>query len=214
MSRESIKDYYLNKGKQKMGYKRFVVNSVTVLSQSVSTEDTALSSSFSSSVSVLSSSVSGSIFNLSSSTATTITNLSSSFTASMNSLSSSFSSSQAALSSSISGTINSLNTQVVTPTVNLVSVSDMDLANGNRYFYKTASGSLTWTFSNTPLTGAIVAVLELTNGGTGTQTWPSGTKWPGGTAPTLTTSGIDVLAFLTDDGGTAWRGVALMLDSK
>lgn len=98
-------------------------------------------------------------------------------------------------------------------TVNTVSASAVDCAVGS-YFIKTASGALTWTVTNVPASGAFSFLLELTNGGTGTQTWFSGIKWPGGTAPTLTTSGVDVLGFITDDGGTTWRGVQLMKDSK
>lgn len=97
--------------------------------------------------------------------------------------------------------------------VTTVSASDVDCSAGN-YFIKTASGGLTWTFSNAPATRSFSFLLELTNGGTGTQTWPAAVKWPGGTAPTLTTSGVDVLGFITDDGGTIWRGVMLMKDSK
>lgn len=97
--------------------------------------------------------------------------------------------------------------------VTTVSASAIDCSAGN-YFIKTASGALTWTFTNVPSSRAFSVLLELTNGGTGTQTWPAAVKWPGGTAPTLTTSGVDVLGFITDDGGTSWRGVALMLDSK
>lgn len=94
-----------------------------------------------------------------------------------------------------------------------VSASAIDCTTGT-YFIKTATGALTWTISNTPASRAYSFLLELTNGGTGTQTWFSGTKWPGGTAPTLTTSGVDVLGFITDDGGATWRGVQLMKDSK
>lgn len=94
-----------------------------------------------------------------------------------------------------------------------VSASAIDCSAGN-YFIKTATGALTWTVTNVPASGAFSFLLELTNGGTGAQTWMSGIKWPGGTAPTLTASGVDVLGFITDDGGTTWRGVALMTDSK
>lgn len=94
-----------------------------------------------------------------------------------------------------------------------VSASAIDCSAGN-YFTKTASGALTWTFTNVPASRSFAVILELTNGGTGTQTWPAAVKWPGGTAPTLTASGVDVLGFITDDGGTTWRGVALMIDSK
>jgi hypothetical protein len=97
--------------------------------------------------------------------------------------------------------------------ITTVAASAVDCSLGN-YFIKTASGALTWTTTNIPATRAYSFILELTNGGTGTQTWMSGIKWPGGTAPTLTASGVDVLGFITDDGGTTWRGVALMTDSK
>lgn len=94
-----------------------------------------------------------------------------------------------------------------------VSASNVDCSQGN-YFIKTASGALTWTVSNVPSSKAYAFILELTNGGTGTQGWFSGIKWPGGTAPTLVASGVDLLGFITDDGGTTWRGVQLMKDSK
>lgn len=97
--------------------------------------------------------------------------------------------------------------------ITTVSASAVDCSAGN-YFIKTATGALTWTVTNVPASRAYSFILELTNGGTGTQTWFSGIKWPGGTAPTLTTSGVDVLGFITDDGGTTWRGVQLMKDSK
>lgn len=97
--------------------------------------------------------------------------------------------------------------------VTTVSASDVDCSLGN-YFTKTASGALTWTFSNAPSTRSYSFLLELTNGGTGAQTWPASVDWPGGVAPTLTTSGVDMLGFITDDGGTIWRGVLLMKDSK
>jgi hypothetical protein len=98
-------------------------------------------------------------------------------------------------------------------TVTAVSASAIDCSQGN-YFTKTASSGLTWTFTNVPASGAYVAVLELTNGGTGTQTWPAAVKWPSGVAPVLTTSGVDLLVFITDDGGTIWRGLQSMRDSK
>ena len=97
--------------------------------------------------------------------------------------------------------------------ITTVAASAIDCSAGN-YFIKTATGALTWTVTNVPASRAYSFILELTNGGTGTQTWFSGIKWPGGTAPTLTTSGVDVLGFITDDGGTTWRGVQLMKDSK
>ena len=90
----------------------------------------------------------------------------------------------------------------------------IDLSLGN-FVSSTITGATTWTFTNPIASPAAIGfVLELTNGGSATQTWPASVKWPGGTAPTLTVSGIDVLTFFTDDGGTNWRGVVSMLDSK
>jgi hypothetical protein len=92
--------------------------------------------------------------------------------------------------------------------------NDIDLSLGN-VFTKTISGATTLTVSNVPSTGqAISFILELTNGGVGAITWWSGVKWAGGTAPTLTTSGVDILGFYSHDGGTTWRGLVLAKDSK
>jgi len=89
----------------------------------------------------------------------------------------------------------------------------IDLSLGN-YVSATVTGTTTWTFSN-PFTSptAVVFILELTNGGSATLNWPPAVKWPNGIAPTLTTSGIDLLSFITDDGGTTWRGVLSIRNS-
>lgn len=81
--------------------------------------------------------------------------------------------------------------------------------------YGTTTGATTWTFSGAAATGTVTAVtLELANGGSATQTWPASVKWDGGTAPTLTAAGLDVLEFYTRDGGTTWRGFLAAKDSK
>lgn len=90
----------------------------------------------------------------------------------------------------------------------------IDLATGN-LFTKTISGATTLTVSNVPTTGTAASfILELTNAGSAAITWFSGVKWAGGTAPTLTASGVDVLGFYTHNGGTTWRGFLLSKDSK
>jgi hypothetical protein len=94
-----------------------------------------------------------------------------------------------------------------------VVASDIDLTTGT-YFTKTAAGNLTWTFSNTPASRVVGFVLQLTNGGAFAMTWPASVDWPAGTAPTLTASGVDILVFITNDGGTTWRGAISMKDSK
>lgn len=90
-----------------------------------------------------------------------------------------------------------------------VAASAIDLSLGN-YFTKTISGSTTFTVSNVASSGTVNSfILQLTNGGSSTVTWFSGVEWAGGTAPTLTTSGIDVLGFYTIDGGTNWYSFVL-----
>lgn len=95
-----------------------------------------------------------------------------------------------------------------------MAANDVDLSLGD-YFTKTISTTTTLTVSNVPSTGTATSfVLDLTNGGAGTITWWSGVKWAGGTAPTLTASGRDVLSFFTHDGGTTWSGFILGKDVK
>lgn len=93
------------------------------------------------------------------------------------------------------------------------SPTDLDLALGNFFYATVTGGSFGFTFSNVPA-DAVFFVLELTNGGAGTILWPAAVKWPGGTAPTLQASGVDVLVFYTRDGGTTIRGALAMADSS
>ena len=95
-----------------------------------------------------------------------------------------------------------------------VSASDIDITTGN-YFSKTISGTTTFTVSNVPTTGTAASfILDLTNGGSATVNWWSNVKWAGGTSPTLTSSGRDVLGFFTYDAGTTWTGLVLGKDVK
>jgi hypothetical protein len=71
----------------------------------------------------------------------------------------------------------------------------------------TLTANCTFTFSN-PVAGDVY-VLYLKQDGTGTRTvtWPGSVLWPGGTAPTLTTTinKVDIITFTYD--GTNFRGV-------
>ena len=88
----------------------------------------------------------------------------------------------------------------------------IDLEDGNAVTCTVATGANTFTFSNAPACGGFV--LELTNGGSQTVNWPASVDWPDGVAPSLTSSGVDVLIFLTFDTGTTWRGMLAMRDSQ
>lgn len=76
------------------------------------------------------------------------------------------------------------------------------------YFTKTIAGNSTLTFTNAPADRAFGFTLELTHT-SGTVTWPGSVKWPQDTAPTLTTGKTHLFTFVTNDGGTRWRGAAL-----
>ena len=85
---------------------------------------------------------------------------------------------------------------------------EVDCSAGN-YFKKTISGNSTFTFANVPTGGAYSFTLELTHS-SGTVTWPASVKFPADTAPTLTTGKTHLFMFLTDDGGTRFRGSSLV----
>lgn len=89
----------------------------------------------------------------------------------------------------------------------------INLASGN-YVIATSTGATTWSVSGIPNNEAVGFILQLGSGGLYTQTWPSGCRWPGGNAPVLTASGVDVLTFITTDFGSSFRAVLSMHDSK
>lgn len=95
---------------------------------------------------------------------------------------------------SVSGTVN----------LDLSSYSD---------FTATIAGNTTFNITNTPSTGVAGFSLNIYNGGSATVTFTNA-KYPAATAPTLTTSGYDVITFVTYDAGTTWRGTISMKDSR
>ncbi len=93
--------------------------------------------------------------------------------------------------------------------VSAVSATELNLTFSN-YFTKTISGNTTFTFANPAASGQVTAfTLELTHS-SGTVTWPSSVKWNADTAPTLTTGKTHLFMFVTDDGGSRYRGSALV----
>ena len=89
---------------------------------------------------------------------------------------------------------------------NATGAKTIDLTLGNSVT-ATTTGATTWTFSNPTASDELCSFsIKLVNGGSATQTWPTSVDWPAATAPTLTTSGTDVLVFTTCDGGTTWYG--------
>jgi hypothetical protein len=90
---------------------------------------------------------------------------------------------------------------------NIVALSGnaINCAQGN-HFSKTVTSNITFSFSGVPSGKGACVSLVLTNGGNYTVTWPTNLKWAEGTPPELTSSGTDVLTFMTIDGGTTWYG--------
>ncbi|MDP3988803.1 MAG: hypothetical protein Q8P93_01050 [bacterium] len=94
------------------------------------------------------------------------------------------------------------------------STTDIDFEDGN-VVTATISGATTFTFSNPPASGTAGSfTLILTNGGSGTITWPDAVRWENGTSPTLAASEVDILTFLTVDAGTAWYGFESVIDAR
>lgn len=90
---------------------------------------------------------------------------------------------------------------------------DIDLESGNVVSVTVDTSETTFTFSHPSATGkACSFTLIVTNGGSQTVNWPAAVKWAGGTAPTLTASGVDVLTFVTIDAGTTWYAFCAGLD--
>ena len=86
---------------------------------------------------------------------------------------------------------------------------DIDLTAGNVVTCTVNTSANTFTFSNPSASGKSCSfTMIITNGGSQTVNWPGTVDWAGGSAPTLTTSGVDVLVFTTVDGGTIWYGFA------
>ena len=92
---------------------------------------------------------------------------------------------------------------------NVTGTVNIDMVYGNVVTATIVTGATTLNFINPPATGkAGTITLFLTNGGSQTVTWDPQIDWAGGTAPTLTAAGIDILTFITQDEGTTWYGFA------
>lgn len=92
---------------------------------------------------------------------------------------------------------------------------DVDLDLGGVVTGTVDTSTTTFTFSNPAPSGTACSfTLILTNANSQTINWPASVSWPSGNAPALTLSGVDVLTFMTVDGGTIWHGFVASEDSK
>lgn len=95
---------------------------------------------------------------------------------------------------------------------NITGTATFNFINGNVQT-ATVTGVVTIDFSNPAASGQASSMsLILTNGGSSAVTWDASIQWAGGTAPTLTAAGVDLLVFTTIDNGTTYYGAAAALD--
>jgi len=85
--------------------------------------------------------------------------------------------------------------------------SGIPCTSGN-YFTATLSGNSSVYFTGVP--AAAYSLTYEVQYDTGTITWPNEVKWPSDTPPALTTGKTQLFMFVTDDGGTRWRGASLV----
>ena len=91
-----------------------------------------------------------------------------------------------------------------------MAANSVDCRLGN-YFTKTITGATTFTFDNPPASGVAYGfTMEVTLNGSNAITWPGTVKWNADTAPTLTDGMTQLFMFVTNNGGTRWRGSALV----
>ena len=81
----------------------------------------------------------------------------------------------------------------------------LNLANGNVYDL-TLSGNTTFTLANPPASGTAGSLTLIVTKGAHAITWPGAVDWADGTAPTMGT-GVNIVTFVTTDGGTTWYGM-------
>ena len=93
--------------------------------------------------------------------------------------------------------------------ITAMGANDVDCSAGN-YFTKTITGATTFTFSNVPTGVAYSFTMEVTLNGNNSITWPTSVKWNGDAAPSITDAKTQLFMFITDDGGTRFRGSALV----
>lgn len=91
--------------------------------------------------------------------------------------------------------------------VTLGAGSAIDCRLGN-FFTRTATGNITFTFTNPPATGRFSFTLDLTYT-SGAITFPASVRWLYDSTPTLITGKRYNIIFLTTNAGTVWLGTVL-----
>lgn len=99
-----------------------------------------------------------------------------------------------------------------TPTISSGTLT-IDLQTSSIFKVTLNSNITTLTLQNSPASATTTGsfMLLLTADGTARSVnWPASFRWPGGSAPTITSTNgkTDVFAFITPDNGTSWLAFA------
>jgi hypothetical protein len=92
-----------------------------------------------------------------------------------------------------------------TVTANTSTAYTIDLANGSVQIL-TLTGNCTFTFPTATAGKSFMLMLKQDATGSRTATWPASVKWPGGTAPTITSTASKGDKFVFTCDGTYWWG--------
>jgi hypothetical protein len=92
-----------------------------------------------------------------------------------------------------------------TATANTSTAYTIDLANGSVQVL-TLTGNCTFTFPTAAAGKSFIMLLKQDATGSRTATWPAAVKWPGGTAPTITSTASKLDKYIFTSDGTNWYG--------
>ena len=90
-------------------------------------------------------------------------------------------------------------------TANTGTAYTIDLANGSVQIL-TLTGNCTFTFPTATAGRSFIMILKQDGTGSRTVTWPAAVKWPGGTAPTITSTASKLDKYIFTSDGTNWYG--------
>lgn len=90
-------------------------------------------------------------------------------------------------------------------TANTSTAYTINIANGTVQIL-TLTGNCTYTFPTATAGKSFILIQKQDGTGSRTVTWPAAVKWPGGTAPTITSTASKADKFIFTADGTNWLG--------
>jgi hypothetical protein len=90
-------------------------------------------------------------------------------------------------------------------TANTGTAYTINISNGTVQIL-TLTGNCTFTFPTATAGESFILLLKQDGTGSRTVTWPGTVKWPGGTAPTITSTASKLDKYIFTSDGTNWYG--------